>query len=202
MNAERIFHYFPGLDARQQSRIRALAPVYRAWNSKINVISRQDMDNFYLHHVLHSLGIAKTHPFKPGTTVLDAGTGGGFPGIPLAILFPETQFHLVDSIAKKLKVVAAVVAELQLQNVTFQQTRVEELPAQYDFTVSRAVARMRTFYHWVHRQLKPGGRILYLKGGDLTAEMSELQKPYTLYNLNTFFTEDFFTTKKVVEVKG
>ena len=198
---EIIAKYFPELTADQNYKIATLGEVYQEWNSKINVISRKDMDNFYERHVLHSLGIAKVCQFEPGALVLDVGTGGGFPGIPLAILFPEVQFHLVDSIAKKIKVVNIAVTALDLKNVTPQQTRVEDLTEQYDFTVSRAVARMISFYHWVKRQVKGGGSILYLKGGDLAEEMAELNKPYEVFELKDYFTEDFFETKKVVKVK-
>ena len=195
-----VAKYFPDLTADQYYKIAELAEVYREWNNKINVISRKDIDNFYERHVLHSLGIAKVCQFEAGTRILDVGTGGGFPGIPLAILFPQSQFHLVDSIAKKIKVVDNAVAVLNLKNVTTQQIRVEDLTEQYDFTVSRAVARMISFYRWVHKQVKSGGSILYLKGGDITEEMRELNRPYKVYDLKDYFEEDFFETKKVVKV--
>ena len=195
-----VAKYFPDLTADQYYKIAELGEVYREWNNKINVISRKDIDNFYERHVLHSLGIAKVCQFEAGTRILDVGTGGGFPGIPLAILFPESQFHLVDSIAKKIKVVDNAIAVLNLKNVTTQQIRVEDLTEQYDFTVSRAVARMISFYRWVHKQVKSGGSILYLKGGDITEEMHELNRPYEVYDLKDYFREDFFETKKVVRV--
>jgi len=195
-----VAKYFPDLTADQYYKIAELGEVYREWNNKINVISRKDIDNFYERHVLHSLGIAKVCQFEAGTRILDVGTGGGFPGIPLAILFPQSQFHLVDSIAKKIKVVDNAVAVLNLKNVTTQQIRVEDLTEQYDFTVSRAVARMISFYRWVHKQVKSGGSILYLKGGDITEEMRELNRPYEVYDLKDYFEEDFFETKKVVKV--
>ena len=195
-----VAKYFPDLTADQYYKIAELGEVYREWNNKINVISRKDIDNFYERHVLHSLGIAKFCQFEAGTRILDVGTGGGFPGIPLAILFPQSQFHLVDSIAKKIKVVDNAVAVLNLKNVTTQQIRVEDLTEQYDFTVSRAVARMISFYRWVHKQVKSGGSILYLKGGDITEEMRELNRPYKVYDLKDYFEEDFFETKKVVKV--
>lgn len=198
---EIVTKYFPDLTSDQRHKIADLGEVYREWNSKINVISRKDMDYFYERHVLHSLGIAKICQFEAGTRILDVGTGGGFPGIPLAILFPESQFHLVDSIGKKIKVVNNAVTTLNLKNVTTQQIRVEDLNVQYDFTVSRAVARMITFYRWAHRQVKSGGSILYLKGGDITEEMRELNKPHQVFELKDYFTEDFFETKKVVKVK-
>jgi 16S rRNA (guanine527-N7)-methyltransferase len=196
-----VTKYFPDLTSDQRHKIADLGEVYQEWNRKINVISRKDMDNFYERHVLHSLGIAKVCQFESGSQVLDVGTGGGFPGIPLAILFPEVQFHLVDSIAKKIKVVNNAVTTLNLKNVTTQQTRVEDLTEQYDFTVSRAVARMISFYRWVKRQVKSGGSILYLKGGDIAEEMGELNKPYEVFELKDYFTEDFFETKKIVKVK-
>jgi 16S rRNA (guanine527-N7)-methyltransferase len=199
--AEIITKYFSDLTEDQSQKIASLGEIYREWNSKINVISRKDIVFFYERHVLHSLGIAKVCQFKAGAHVLDVGTGGGFPGIPLAILFPEVQFHLVDSIAKKIKVVDNAVAALDLKNVTTQRTRVEDLNDQYDYTVSRAVARMISFYRWVQKQVKPGGTILYLKGGDIDEEMQELNKPYQVFDLKDYFAEDFFETKKVVQVK-
>lgn len=196
-----INKYFTYLTVDQHDKIATLGSVYQEWNERINVISRKDMVFFYERHVLHSLGIAKVCPFKAGETVLDVGTGGGFPGIPLAILFPDTQFHLVDSIGKKIKVVNSAVAALKLKNVTTQQTRVEDINGQYDFTVSRAVARMISFYRWTHKQLKSGGSMLYLKGGDVQEEMKELAKPYQVFDLKDYFDEEFFETKKVIQVK-
>jgi len=197
---EIIYKYFPDLSSEQKQQFAALGLIYQDWNAKINLISRKDMDKFYERHVLHSLGIAKIYQFAPGQQVLDVGTGGGFPGIPLAIMFPETHFHLVDSIAKKINVVNEVVKVLDLKNVTAEQSRVEDLKTQYDLTVSRAVARMISFYRWVHKQVKPEGEILYLKGGDISEEMKELKKPYQEYDLKEFFSEEFFETKKVVQV--
>ena len=170
---ELIKKYFPDLTQEQQDQFAAMQELYKDWNLKINVVSRKDIDELYLRHVLHSLGIAKVQKFNPGARILDVGTGGGFPGIPLAILFPETEFHLVDSIGKKIKVVEEVVTGLELKNVKFTNSRVEEIDEQYDFIVSRAVAAMPTFVHWVkgkiakkqNHELKNG--ILYLKGGDL-----------------------------------
>lgn len=205
--ADIIFNYFLDLTSRQQEQIRALAALYKAWNDQINVISRKDMDNFYTNHVLHSLGIAKVINFKPKAEVLDVGTGGGFPGIPLAILFPDTRFHLVDSIGKKIKVVNEVVNALKLTNVEAEKTRAEEIKGrQYDFIVSRAVTRMKEFHQWVKNKVKKESThsldngILYLKGGDLEEEMAELGKPYSMYELSEFFKEEFFETKKVVFV--
>lgn len=200
-----IKSYFPDLTGAQIQQFELLESLYKDWNLKINVVSRKDIDELYLRHVLHSLGIAKVMTFKPNTKVLDVGTGGGFPGIPLAILHPETQFHLVDSIAKKLKVVNEVVEGLGLTNVKTSHDRVENINEQFDFIVSRAVAAMPTFVHWVKgkiakeqkHNLKNG--ILYLKGGDLTEEL-ETYKTATIYNLSDYFKEDFFETKKVVHL--
>ncbi|WP_445956299.1 16S rRNA (guanine(527)-N(7))-methyltransferase RsmG [Yeosuana sp.] len=200
-----ILKYFPNLTEDQIAKFKKLESLYQDWNLKINVVSRKDIDELYLRHVLHSLGIAKIMPFKNGSKIIDVGTGGGFPGIPLAILFPECSFHLVDSIAKKLKVVDEVVVGLGLTNVKTSHSRVEDIRGTYDFIVSRAVAVMPTFVHWVKgkiakeqkNNLKNG--ILYLKGGDLTDELKNY-KTATIYNLNEFFVEDFFDTKKVVHL--
>lgn len=203
-NAAIIFQYFPELSEKQKAQFNSLLGLYREWNEKINVISRKDIDNLYINHVLHSLGIAKVISFKPGTQVLDVGTGGGFPGIPLAILFPDTQFHLIDSIGKKITVVNAVAQTLGLENVKAEQIRAEQVTGMYDFVVSRAVTRLKEFYGWVYRrinktsvnELKNG--IMYLKGGDLEEELNELKRDHSIYLLCDFFKEDFFTTKKVV----
>ena len=199
-----IASYFPGLTAKQLQQLEQMEAIYQDWNAKINVISRKDMDQFYIHHVLHSLGIAKVIEFQPGTKVLDIGTGGGFPGIPLAILFPDTHFHLVDSIGKKITVVKEVAKALKLTNVEAQQARAEALVRKYDFVVSRAVTRMIQFYPWVKGKIKkedindyPNG-ILYLKGGDVDEEMEETGKSYVCYHLEDYFKEDFFETKKVI----
>ena len=202
---ELILRYFPELTKDQQYKFGLLQDLYQDWNLKINVVSRKDIDELYLRHVLHSLGIAKVQKFKPGASVLDVGTGGGFPGIPLAILFPETKFHLVDSIGKKIKVVKEVAEGLELQNLTATNARVEEIEGKYDFIVSRAVAIMPTFVHWVKgkiakqskHELKNG--ILYLKGGDLTEELAEYRTA-TIYDLSDYFEEEFFETKKVVHL--
>jgi 16S rRNA (guanine527-N7)-methyltransferase len=198
--------YFPDLSETQQKQFESLQPLYAEWNEKINVISRKDIDNLYVNHVLHSLGIAKVATFLPGSDVLDVGTGGGFPGIPLAILFPETKFHLVDSIGKKIKVVEAVAAGAGLKNITTAHIRAEEVKSKYDFVVSRAVTRMNEFYEWVSDKFKKENRhalrngILYLKGGDLTDEMAELAMRYQSFNLTDYFQEEFFETKKVIYV--
>lgn len=201
---ETIEHYFPNITARQREQVKLLGPLYKEWNDKINVISRKDIENLYVNHVLHSLGIAKVVSFNAGASILDVGTGGGFPGIPLAILFPEVQFHLVDSIGKKITVVKNVVEGLGLKNVRAEQARGEQIKGKYDFIVSRAVTRMKEFYGWVHQKSKSesihsiDNGILYLKGGDLDEELDELRKPYALYSLSDYFKEEFFETKKVV----
>lgn len=200
-----ITQYFPNLTETQLEQFAQLKELYQDWNLKINVVSRKDIDEIYLRHVLHSLGIAKVQAFKPGSKVLDVGTGGGFPGVPLAILFPETDFHLVDSIGKKIKVVNEVVEGLGLTNVKTTNDRVENVPGQYDFIVSRAVAQMETFVRWVKghiakkntHELKNG--ILYLKGGNLTEELAKYTTA-SIYNLTDYFQEDFFETKKVVHL--
>lgn len=201
-----IFRYFPQVTDVQKKQFAQLFDLYKEWNDKINVVSRKDIDNLYVNHVLHSLGIARVNSFLPGSRVLDVGTGGGFPGIPLAILFPETQFHLVDSIGKKITVVRAVSEGVGLKNVKAEQIRAEEIKGEYEFVVSRAVTRLKEFYGWIHRKVKKESihelknGILYLKGGDLQEELAEARKAYTLYNLSDYFTEEFFETKKVVHV--
>lgn len=199
-NIDLVKKYFPELSKVQEKQFTQLEGLYKDWNSKINVISRKDIDDLYVRHVVHSLGIAKVHSFKKGDKVLDVGTGGGFPGIPLAILFPDTQFLLVDSIGKKIKVVNEVAAALQLSNVEAKQIRAEQVKGTFDYVVSRAVTRIKPFYGWVKNKIKQGGSILYLKGGDLEEEMAELKKPYREVDLTKFFEEDFFETKKVIEV--
>ncbi len=203
MKAELVFQYFPNLSQVQQNQFLQLEDLYQDWNQKINVVSRKDIEELYLRHVLHSLGIAKVHQFKSGATVLDVGTGGGFPGIPLAIMFPQTHFTLVDAIGKKIKVVQEVIEGLGIENVTAIHSRVEEIAPQYDFVVSRAVAAMPTFVRWVKGRIKKTSMhdrrngIFYLKGGDLSEEL----KDYTtveIFDLSEYFKEDFFETKKVV----
>lgn len=198
-----IFNQFPNLNSLQKEQFEALLPLYDDWNQRINVISRVDMAHFYTRHVLHSLGIAKVQSFAAGSKILDVGTGGGFPGIPLAILFPEVQFALVDSIGKKIKVVKAVASSLDLQNVAAFHKRAEASEGTYDFVVSRAVTRMERFVPWVQDKIsatnqheRPNG-ILYLKGGDLDEELAPFPKAVTT-PLMSFFSEDFFKTKKVV----
>jgi 16S rRNA (guanine527-N7)-methyltransferase len=206
VRTELILKYFPDLTTQQQAQFDALYELYKGWNEKINVISRKDIDNLYTNHILHSLGIAKVMKFKPGASVLDVGTGGGFPGIPLAILFPETKFHLVDSINKKITVVNAVAEGTGLKNVKGEWSRAEQIRGEYDFIVSRAVTRIKEFYGWVNQKVKEDSvhdldnGILYLKGGDLDEELSELKRPHSVYNLSDYFKEEFFETKKVVYV--
>lgn len=200
-----ILTYFPDLTDIQKEQFEKLDHLYHDWNEKINVISRKDIDALYTKHVLHSLGIAKIMKFEPGSYVLDVGTGGGFPGIPLAILFPETRFYLIDVIAKKIKVVQAVAEALELKNVKAEQIRAENVKGDFDFIVSRAVTNMPDFVSWVKTKIKKQQKhelkngILYLKGGDLTEELKGFPKA-TQYDLANFFTDEFFETKKVVHL--
>jgi len=202
---DEILKYFPNLTDIQKEQFAKLDFLYHDWNAKINVISRKDIDELYTKHVLHSLGIAKIIKFEPGTYVLDVGTGGGFPGIPLAILFPETRFFLIDVIAKKIKVVQAVAEALELKNVKAEQLRAELVKGDFDFIVSRAVTNMPDFVSWVKDKIKKKSKhelkngILYLKGGDLTEELKDFPKA-TEYNLADFFEDEFFETKKVVHL--
>lgn len=203
---EQILRYFPQLTEQQQQQFAALDALYRYWNAKINVISRKDIDNLYPHHVLHSLGIAKVISFRPGTHVMDIGTGGGFPGIPLAILFPEVQFHLLDSIGKKIKVAQAVADALQLSNVRTSHKNVIEEKEKYDFVVSRAVMQMgdlvrlvRKNVHHEQRNSLPNG-LICLKGGDIQQEMRPFKHCCDVWPLHTYFEEEFFETKKVAYV--
>ena len=203
---ELIYKYFPQLTERQKEQFAALLPLYQDWNAKINVISRKDMYNFYVHHVLHSLAIAKVQPFKTMAEILDVGTGGGFPGIPLAIMFPDAKFYLVDSIGKKIKVVQDVAQQLQLQNVRAEQIRAEQVQGDFDFIVSRAVTDLSQFSQWVkgkvsdiqYHHLRNG--ILYLKGGDLDAELAPFKKKVRTWDISDFFTEEYFQTKKVIHL--
>lgn len=202
---EEILKQFPNLTENQILQFKKLEVLYHDWNAKINVISRKDIDELYTKHVLHSLAIAKIQPFEAGSYVLDVGTGGGFPGIPLAILFPETRFYLIDVIAKKIKVVRAVADALGLKNVKAEQIRAENVKGDYDFIVSRAVTNMPDFVSWIKDKIKkqnkhnlPNG-ILYLKGGDLTEELKDFPRA-TEYNIADFFINEFFETKKVVHL--
>ena len=202
---EAILKQFPDLSDNQILQFQKLQGLYEDWNAKINVISRKDIDELYTRHVLHSLGIAKIMEFRPGSKIMDVGTGGGFPGIPLAILFPEVDFYLIDVIAKKIRVVNEVAAGLGLKNVKAEQKRAELVKQEFDFIVSRAVTNMPDFVKWVddkvakkqNHELANG--ILYLKGGDLTEELASFPKA-TQYNLSDFFTDEFFETKKVVHL--
>ena len=202
---EEILKQFPDLSENQIFQFQKLQDLYEDWNAKINVISRKDIDELYTRHVLHSLGIAKIMEFRPGSKIMDVGTGGGFPGIPLAILFPEVDFYLIDVIAKKIRVVNEVAAGLGLKNVKAEQKRAELVKQEFDFIVSRAVTNMPDFVKWVDDKVSKkqnhelANGILYLKGGDLTEELKDFPKA-TQYNLSDFFTDEFFETKKVVHL--
>jgi len=202
-----LLRYFPNLTDLQKEQFAQLPALYAEWNDKINVISRKDIENLMERHVIHSLGIAKVQAFKPGTEILDVGTGGGFPGIPLAILFPESNFLLVDSIGKKIKVVNEVAAKLHLKNVKGEHLRAEQVNGEFHFVVSRAVTRLASFYPWVKDKFKKQSihqhknGILYLKGGDLADELKESKlKRIKSYALSDFFDEDFFETKQVIYI--
>lgn len=199
-----IKRYFPFISQQQEEQLSDLARLLVDWNSKINVISRQDTEHIELRHLLHSLGIARVVDFPAGTSVLDVGTGGGLPGLPLAILFPEVQFHLVDSIGKKIKVVQSISEALQLPNVRSSQARAEEVKEKYDFVVSRAVARLSVFWPWVRHSFKQSEALrcglYYLKGGDLQEELAEAGLKTQVFALSDYFQEEFFETKKVVFV--
>ncbi len=200
-----LLRYFDDLSTNQIEQFSKLENLYKAWNSKVNVVSRKDIDELYLRHVVHSLGIAKVTEFKKGSNILDVGTGGGFPGIPLAILFPDSNFYLVDSIGKKIKVVEYIADVLGLQNVKAEQIRADKVKGEFDFIVSRAVTNMNDFVNWTRKKiakkqnhdLKNG--ILYLKGGDLREELKNFPKA-TIYNLSDYFKEEFFETKKAVHI--
>lgn len=203
---ELILKYFPNLSEQQKTQFAALYDLYTDWNSKINVISRKDITNLYEHHVLHSLGIAKVINFTPDTQIMDLGTGGGFPGIPLAILFPEVQFHLVDSIGKKVKVATEIANAIGLKNVTFRHCRAEEEKRKFDFVVSRAVMPLGDLIKIIRKNIRqeqpnalPNG-LICLKGGELEQETMPVKHKTMLYDLKNEFTEDFFKTKKVVYV--
>ncbi|QQL50706.1 16S rRNA (guanine(527)-N(7))-methyltransferase RsmG [Mucilaginibacter ginkgonis] len=208
MTSDLVTKYFTDLSEIQIKQIDQLQVLYEHWNSQINVISRKDIAELYERHVLHSLGIAKVASFLPEERVLDVGTGGGFPGIPLAILFPKTNFHLVDSIGKKIKVVNEVASGLGLKNVTSSHTRAEQVGGKFNFVVSRAVTRLADFYPWIKDKFSKrndnqiANGILYLKGGDLTDEIKESKLKVQSFDLKDYFDEDFFETKKVLYIKA
>lgn len=199
-----IFQHFPNLSAQQQAQFKQIAPVYQAWNNQLNLISRQDIDHLYLKHVLHSLAIAKVVSFESSTRILDVGTGGGFPGIPLAILFPQAEFHLVDSIGKKVRAVQQIAEALELTNVTTQHIRAEQLDTKYDFILGRAVTSLATFYGWVKNKLADTDRhatpngILYLKGTD--TQLTDIPLKHCTYAIQDFFEDPFFETKQLVHL--
>lgn len=201
-----IKKYFPDLSAGQMEQFEMLTPLYSEWNEKINVISRKDVENLETNHILHSLAIAKIISFKSGTKILDVGTGGGFPGIPLAIMFPECKFHLIDSIGKKITVVEAIAKEIGLQNLTAEKIRAEDVEGKFNFIVSRAVTTLPEFYSWIENRiisksqntLKNG--VIYLKGGDLTEELKTFEKRHTVFDISNIFEEAFFETKKIVHI--
>ena len=201
---DEIIKYFPELTERQREQFAALLPLYEEWNAQINVISRKDMEHFYEHHVLHSLAIAKVVQFRPMCEVLDVGTGGGFPGVPLAIMFPDAHFTLIDSIGKKIKVVDDVIARLGMQNAKAQQIRAEQLEGEFDFVVSRAVTTLGEFVPWVKKKISKTqyhplhNGILYLKGGDLTNELFTFRHKVKTWDISEWFSEEFFETKKVI----
>ena len=204
---EKLLKYFPQLSQHQLEQYELLAKEFLSWNEKINLISRKDTDNIFEHHILHSLAIAKVCKFKPQCEIMDIGTGGGFPGLPLAIMFPETKFYLVDSIGKKIKVVQALVEALGLKNVEAEQIRAENVNRQFDFIVSRAVTYLPDFMQWTKGKISKiqyhdlANGVLYLKGGDLTEELSTIKNKIKIYDIDNYFEEEFFQTKKVIHVK-
>lgn len=207
MNEEIIFQYFKDINDEQRAQFRALGPLYQEWNAKINVISRKDIDNLYMHHVLHSLGIAKVVNFKPGSNILDIGTGGGFPGIPLAILFPNCKFKLIDSIGKKTKVAAAVANAIGLKNVVVEHRNVIEEKNKYDFVVSRAVMNASELVKLIRKNVSkeqrnalPNG-LICLKGGDMTEEIAPFRNHSEIWDLKSYFDDEFFDTKKVMYIQ-
>lgn len=207
MNEEIIFQYFKDINDEQRAQFRALGPLYQEWNAKINVISRKDIDNLYMHHVLHSLGIAKVVNFRQGSNILDIGTGGGFPGIPLAILFPNCKFKLIDSIGKKTRVAAAVANAIGLKNVVVEHRNVIEEKNKYDFVVSRAVMNATDLVKLIRKNVSkeqrnalPNG-LICLKGGDMTEEVAPFKNHSEIWDLNSYFDDEFFDTKKVMYIQ-
>ena len=204
---EKLLKYFPNLSQQQLDQYELLAKEFLSWNEKINLISRKDTENLFEHHILHSLAIAKVCKFKPQCEVMDIGTGGGFPGLPLAIMFPETKFYLVDSIGKKIKVVQALIETLGLKNVKAEQIRAENVNRQFDFIVSRAVTYLPDFMQWTKGKISKiqyhdlANGVLYLKGGDLTEELSTIKNKIKIYDIDNYYEEEFFETKKVIHVK-
>ncbi len=204
---EQILKYFPDITPKQREQFEALYPLYAEWNAKINVVSRKDFDQLYTRHVLHSLAIAKVCPFDAGARILDVGCGGGFPSIPLAILFPEARFVAADSIGKKITVVRGVAESLGLENIEPRNCRAEQIPERFDYVVSRAVTDMSTFVGWIWNRLERGQKgalpngIIYLKGGDLAEELALTRKRWSVYQISDYFDDEFFETKRVVYTK-
>lgn len=205
MTSDLVYHHFPDLSTLQRDQFNQLNELYRFWNARINVISRKDIDKLYLNHILHSLAIAKVISFLPGEKVLDVGTGGGFPGIPLAILFPQTYFHLVDSVGKKIKVVNEISGAVGLENLKATHARAEQVDEQFNFIVSRAVTQLKEFYPWIHKKFNPVSRnkvrngVLYLKGGNLEEEIAEAGlKKVKQYPVSNYFDDDYFVSKYVI----
>ncbi len=204
-NTMEVLHkYFPDLSKTAIEQFHALKNLYSYWNERINLISRRDLQNLYLHHVLHSLAIAKIFPFEPGAKILDAGTGGGFPGVPLAIFFPEVEFCLVDSIGKKVMAVKTITSDLGLSNTTVSKTRIEEIHEKYDFILCRAVTSLQTMIHWVSMFFNESSHhafcngLICLKGGDITDELRQYNEMIRLYHIADFFSEPYFETKKII----
>lgn len=201
-----LYKYFPEISPKQREQFDQLQSLYTLWNEQINVVSRKDIEELYERHILHSLAIAKVIQFKDKSTILDIGTGGGFPGIPLAIMFPKCKFHLVDSIGKKIKVVNEVARALELSNVKAEHIRAENIDGEYDFIVSRAVTRLSNFLPWTENKTRKSQRntlrngLIALKGGDLEEELTEANRRNTVYNLSDYFKEEFFETKKIVHI--